>query len=99
MDVGSGAAGTGPALVGPADGGGAGADANSANDEAGFHSPPSAACTRVAPLIRFSRSHRCIWARSTGPYSFPSPPMILYMAGSQEASHRSVKTRLERKRV
>src|SRR5689334_6875582 len=56
--------------------------ANSGNDESGRHSVPPCAWASVWPLARPSRIQALIWSAVTGPYSFRSPPMILYMPHS-----------------
>src|SRR3989442_4726878 len=53
--------------------------ANSGNDDSALHSALPAAWTSVWPLARPSRIQVLIWSDVTGPYSFRSAPMILYM--------------------
>src|ERR1051325_2833606 len=57
------------------------AAANSGNSENSFHSVAPSGRTLVCALIRPSASHCRNCSALTGPYSFPSAPMILYMRG------------------
>src|SRR5579871_2725388 len=61
-----------------------GTDFNSATSSgkelAGFHSAAPSVWTRVSARMRFSAIHRRICSRLTGPYCWPSAPMILYIA-------------------
>src|SRR5262249_12157814 len=79
--------GLNPGGVGPIKGGGpalaARASANSANAPNGFHSAVPSACTRLCALSRPSAIHRRNSSTLTGPYSFLSAPMILYMLSAE----------------
>ena len=56
-----------------------GGAANCASDDSGRQSVMPSGCTSVFPLTRPSSSHCRKISALTGPYNFPSLPMILYM--------------------
>src|SRR5258708_5265067 len=77
--------------IGESDGGlGTSCAANSGNDESGCQSPDPAAWAMVCPFTRLSRIQRWTCAESTGPYSFPSPPIILYISPGQSQPRQTL---------
>src|SRR5690242_12348867 len=53
--------------------------ANSGNSDNGFQSPAPSGRAMVCPSTRPSAIHLCTRSAGTGPYSFRSAPMILYI--------------------
>src|SRR5208283_1201755 len=74
------AVGNGPTGDGvKATGGDFASAANSGKETSGFHSWLPSSWTRVWALTRFSPSQRLICSALTGPYGWPSAPIILYI--------------------
>src|ERR1035438_10588281 len=56
-----------------------------------FHSSVPSALTFVSRLARPPAIHARIWSAVTGPYSFPSPPMIVYRSEEHTSELQSLR--------
>src|SRR3954469_1270628 len=64
------------------------ASANSGNAESGFQSVPGSDCALVAALARPAAIQALSCSAVTGPYCWPSLPIILYMFQSLPVTER-----------